>query len=127
MATFKDFQKLDIRMGTVVKAQVPEWSHWVIKLTVDFGSPEENGLGEKTIFAGMLGFYKPEDFVNKQFPFVVNMEPKKMGPRGDVSEGMMMAASMKLGKPVVIADEETFEKPVFLMSCEKVPNGTRVC
>src|SRR3990172_1392627 len=86
--SFTDFRKLDIRIGTVVKAEVPEWSHWVIKLVVDFG--EE--IGKRTIFAGMMKFYKPEDFVDKQFPFVVNIEPKKIGPEGDFSEGMMLAA-----------------------------------
>jgi tRNA-binding EMAP/Myf-like protein len=120
--SFKDFQKLDVRIGTVVEAEVPEWSHWVIKLIVKF----DEEIGERTVFAGMLGFYKPEDFLNKQFPFVVNMEPKKIGPKGDVSEGMMLAASMKLKKPVEIAGEQTFEKPVFLSPFEKVPNGTKV-
>ena len=36
--SFSDFQKLDIRVGTVIEAVVPEWSHWVMKLTVDLGS-----------------------------------------------------------------------------------------
>ena len=44
MVTFQDFQKLDIRIGTVIKAEIPEWSHWVMKLTVDFGEPPD-GLG----------------------------------------------------------------------------------
>jgi len=34
---FSDFQKLDIRIGTVIEATVPEWSHWVMKLVVDLG------------------------------------------------------------------------------------------
>jgi methionine--tRNA ligase beta chain len=120
--SFKDFQKLDIRIGTVLKAEVPKWSHWVIKLAVNFGSE----FGEKTVFAGMLGFYKPESFVGRQFPFVVNMEPKKIGPKGDISEGMMLAASLKLEKPIEIAGEETFEKPILLGFSEKVPDGTRI-
>lgn len=120
--SFKDFQKLDIRIGTVKKAEVPEWSHWVLKLTVDLG--EE--IGEKTIFAGLLGFYKPSELEGKQFPFVVNLEPKKIGPEGDYSQGMMMAGVAKLDKPVKVADEETDEKPVLLTSSEKVPNGTKV-
>ena len=119
---FKDFQKLDIRIGTVKKAEVPKWSHWVIKLTVVLG-PE---IGDRTIFAGMLGFYKPEDFVGKQFPFLVNIEPKKIGPEGDYSEGMMMAASKFLDKPIVVEGEETNEKPVFLTPSEKVENGAKV-
>ncbi len=117
IVSFKEFLRLDIRIGTVVKAEVPEWSHWVIKLVVDFGTE----MGERTIFAGMMKFYKTEELIDKQFPFVVNMEPKKIGPEGDFSQGMMMAADL-------ITDEEKPEdgKPVLLNLSEKVPNGTRV-
>ena len=120
--SFKDFQKLDIRMGTVVSAEVPKWSHWVVKLTVDLG--EE--IGQKTIFAGVLGFYEPKELEGKQFPFLVNIEPKKIGPEGDFSQGMMLAASQKLDKPVLISDEETKEKPVLLVPWEKVTPGTKI-
>ncbi|MGD8744335.1 MAG: methionine--tRNA ligase [Candidatus Woesebacteria bacterium] len=122
MVTFKDFKKLDIRIGTVVKAQVPDWSHWVIELDVDLGSD----IGRRTVFAGLLGFYEAKDLEGRQFPFVVNLEPKKIGPKGDMSEGMMLAASMKLNEPVVIADEETDEKPILLTPSEKVPPGTKI-
>ena len=44
--SFSDFQKLDIRVGTVIEAVVPEWSHWVMKLTVDFGDRE---IGKRTV------------------------------------------------------------------------------
>jgi methionyl-tRNA synthetase len=122
MISFKDFQKLDIRIGTVKKAEIPEWSHWVIKLSVDFG--EE--IGERTIFAGLLGFYKPEELEKKQFPFVVNLEPKKIGPKGDYSQGMMLAASVNLDKPIVVAGEETSEKPILLSPSENMPAGTKI-
>ena len=121
-ATFKDFQKLDMRIGTVVKAEVPEWSHWVIKLAVDLGDE----IGEKVIFAGVMHFYQPKDLEGKQFPFVVNLEPKKIGLKGDYSEGMMLAASLRLSKPKVIEGEELKEKPVLLTVTEKVPNGTKI-
>lgn len=119
---YNDFQKLDIRIGTVINAEVPEWSHWVIKLVVDFG--EE--IGERKIFTGMLGFYEADYFIGKQFPFVVNLKPKKIGPKGDFSEGMLMAATAALEEPVKIADEDTNEKPVLFSLTEKVPNGTKV-
>jgi len=108
-----DFQKLNIRVGTVTKAEVPEWSHWVIKLTVDLG--EE--LGERTIFSGIMKFYAPEDLTGKQFPFIVNLKPKKIGSEGDFSEGMMLMAVPK-------DDEET--KPILFNLPEVVPNGTKV-
>ena len=119
---FEDFDKLDIRIGTVVKAEVPEWSHWVIKLTVDFG--EE--IGERTIFAGVLGFYEQKDLKGKQFPFVVNLDPKKIGPEGDFSQGMMLAGVEKLKKPIKVKKSETDEKPILLNPLEKVMNGTKV-
>lgn len=120
--SIENFQKLDVRIGTVVKAQVPKWSHWVIKLRVDLG-PE---VGERTIFAGLLGFYKPEELEGRQFPFIVNLEPKKIGPEGDYSQGMMLAAVVKLKNPVKVRDAETDEKPVLMSPFEKVANGTRV-
>ena len=115
--TFKDFQKLDIRIGTVVSAEIPKWSHWVMKLTVDFGKE----VGKKTAFAGIMKHYKPKDLTGKQFAFVTNLEPKKIGPEGDFSEAMILAASVpaKRGK-------EGEEKPVLFCLSEKVPNGTKV-
>jgi len=110
----KDFQKLDIKIGTIKKAEVPEWSHWVMKLTVDLGSPPAGG-GERTIFAGIMKFYKPEDLEGRQFPFIVNLEPKKIGPEGDFSEGMMLMAD--------IGDETP---PTLLIPAKKVPAGTKV-
>jgi len=115
--SYSDFQKVDIRIGTVTKAEVPEWSHWVIKLEVDFGSE----IGNKIIFAGMMKFYKPEDFEGKQFPFVINIKPKKIGPEGDFSNGMMLAADYVKDKEK--PDEGT---PIFFKIKRKVPNGTKV-
>jgi len=57
LITFEDFEKTDIRIGTVIDAEVPEWSHWVMGLTVDLG--EEVGI--KKAFSGIMKFYKPED------------------------------------------------------------------
>ena len=111
--SFNDFQNLDIRIGTVVEAIVPEWSHWVMKLKVDFGKE----IGNRTIFAGIMKFYKPEQLNGKQFQFIINLEPKKIGPEGDLSEGMMLMAVEK-------DDEDT--SPVFISPAKKVPNGTKI-
>jgi tRNA-binding protein len=111
--TFDQFSAVDIRIGTVTKAEVPDWSHWVMKLTVDFG-PE---IGEKQAFSGIMKFFKPDDLVGKQFPFVINLEPKKIGPDKELSEAMMIMAVPK-------DDEET--SPVLFQLQEKVPDGTKV-
>lgn len=111
--TFEDFEKVDIRMGTVVSADVPEWSHWVLRMTVDLG-PE---IGTKKCFSGIMKFFTPEQLTDKQFPFVVNLKPRTIGPDKELSEAMMIMAVPK-------EDEET---PTVLFSLpEVVPNGTKV-
>lgn len=110
---YSDFQKVDIRMGTVVEADVPEWSHWVMRLKVDLG-PE---IGIKTCFSGIMKFYKPEDLLNKQFPFVVNLQPKKTGPDRELSEVMMIMA---------VPSESENEPTVLLQLQKPVANGVRV-
>ena len=112
-----DFSKLDIRIGTVIKAEVPEWSHWVIRLEVEFG--EE--MGKRIIFAGLMKYFKPNELEGKQFPFIVNIEPKKIGPEGDYSQGMMLAADL-------VEDDSKPDdgRPILFQLQEKVPNGTRV-
>lgn len=111
--TFDDFSKIDIRMGTVTKADVPEWSHWVIRLEVDLG-PE---IGTKKAFSGIKKFFEPEDLIGKQFPFVVNLKPKTIGPEHELSEVMMIMAVPK-------EDEET--PTVLFKLSKKVPDGTKV-
>ena len=119
--SFDDFQKLDIRIGTVVKAEVPEWSHWVIKLTVNFGpsfAKATDGKSTRICFSGIMKFFKPESFVGKQFPFVVNLEPKKIGPDNDFSEVMMLMSCP--------GGENNNVAPVLFKLQKKVPNGTKV-
>lgn len=130
---YKDFQKLDIRIGTVVKAEIPQWSHWVMKLTVEFGSSfaeATEGKSQRTVFAGLLHFYKPEELEGNQYPFIVNLEKKKIGPEGDFSEGMMImavASKIEMGlKPIKVEDEEVDEYPILFQLPQKVPNGTKV-
>jgi methionine--tRNA ligase beta chain len=111
--SFADFQKVDIRIGTVTKADVPSWSHWVMRLKVDLGTE----VGEKLCFSGIMKFFKPEDLEGKQYPFVVNMEPKKVGPEGEYSECMM----------IMCVPSEDEEVPTVLFSLpQKVDNGTKV-
>lgn len=111
---YEQFEAVEIRIGTVVSAEVPEWSHWVMRIKVDLG-PE---LGEKTAFSGIMKFYKPDDLIGNQFPFVVNLEPKKIGPEKELSEVMMIMVDPGEG------DNEV--RPVLFKLDEKVPNGTKV-
>jgi tRNA-binding EMAP/Myf-like protein len=119
---YDDFRKIDIRMGTVVEATVPEWSHWVLKMKVNLG--EE--IGEKVCFSGIMKFFKPEDLVGKQFPFVINLKPKNVGPDREPSEVMMIMAVPK-EDPLRPESEASETIPTVLLNpTEKVEDGTPV-
>lgn len=111
--SFEDFQKIDIRIGTVVEASVPEWSHWVMRIKVDLGKK----LGTKTAFSGIMKFFKPEDLVGKQFPFVVNLKPKTIGPEKELSEVMMLMA---------VEQDDEITPPVLFKLPKRLVNGTKV-
>jgi methionine--tRNA ligase beta chain len=97
---FSDLMKIDIRVGKVTQAVIVEESKKLIKLTVDLG--EEYGV--VTIFTAMRAWYTPEDFIDKTFPFIANLEPKKMLDRE--SQGMILAADQD-EKPVLIPLDPT--------------------
>ncbi len=84
---YPDFDRVDLRVGKIVEATVPEWSEKLLEFKVNFG-PE---IGDRTIFSGVKQFFQPEQFVGNKYVFVVNLEPRKMGP--EVSEGMMVMVS----------------------------------
>ena len=82
---------MDIRVGTVVAAErVPETDK-LIKCTIDFGNPDEGGLGKRTIVSGIAEYRSAEDLVGKQLPYIVNLTPRII--KGVESQGMLLAVS----------------------------------
>lgn len=118
--TFDQFEAVDIRIGTVTNAEVPAWSHWVMRITVDLGSE----IGEKKCFSGIMKFFKPEELIGKQFPFVVNLKPRTIGPDKELSEVMMIMACPGDVSTDPKVQEET--PTVLFQLPEKVSNGTKV-
>ena len=77
MATIEDFQKLDIRVGTIVEVlDFPEAKKPAYKLKIDFGSE----IGIKNSSVQIVSLYKKEELVGKLVIGVVNFPPRKIGP-----------------------------------------------
>ena len=92
--SFADFEKLDIRIGTIVSAQTVPEADKLLKLEVDLGEEQ------RQIMAGIAQvFTDPQILVGKQVPILVNLEPRKL--RGYESQGMMLAADDN-GQPVLL-------------------------
>lgn len=109
---YDDFAKLDIRIGTVVAAELIPDTDKLIKCTIDFGDPSADGLGMRTIVSGIALFRKPEELAGKQLPYIVNLAPRML--RGVESQGMLLAASPG-GEGLALLIPDT-----------TVPNGTKL-
>jgi len=105
---YDDFQKIDVRIGTVVAAEHIEGADKLIKCTVDFGS-----LGERTIVSGIVKWKKPEELIGKQLPYVVNLAPRVL--KGVESQGMLLALSFNDGTDFALLCPEKL-----------VPSGTSI-
>ena len=101
MATFDDFMKLDIRVGTITDAKVFEKAKKpAYQLTVDFG--EE--IGAKRSSAQITDVYKVEDLVGKQVLGVVNFPPRQIADF--MSEVLVLGTYSKQGVVLIKPDEE---------------------
>lgn|SRR3989338_3076534 len=86
--SYDDFVKLDIRIGTVMAAELVPETDKLIKCTVDFGT-----FGTRTVVSGIAQWKKPEELTGRQFPYIVNLEPRVI--RGIESQGMILAIRNK--------------------------------
>ena len=97
---FEDFEKLDIRVGTVLECtKVPKADKLLCFKIAD-------GLENRTIVSGIAKYYKPEDLVGKQVCFIANLPPRKL--KGIESQGMILSA-MDYDGSLSVA---TVERPV---------------
>ena len=83
--SIEDFQKIDLRIASIIAARVIEESDKLIELELDIGNRR------KTVFAGIKGNYEASKLVGRKVICVANLKPRKM--RFGVSEGMILAAS----------------------------------
>ncbi len=115
--SYDDFAKLDIRIGTVIAAEIVPETDKLIKCTVDFGE-----LGERIIVSGIAQWKRPEELIGKQLPYIVNLAPRTL--RGVVSQGMLLAASPVRGIASNGASDE--DGVVLLIPERSVPSGTKL-
>jgi methionyl-tRNA synthetase len=89
-----DFTKVDLRVGQVISAERVKGADKLLHLQVDLAEPEP-----RSIVAGIAEAYTPEQLVGRKVVIVANLQPRKL--RGLTSNGMIVAASVENGKPVL--------------------------
>lgn len=111
MITFNDFQKVEIKIGTILSAEKVEGSEKLLKLSVDFGEP-----APRQVVSGIAKtFREPKKLVGKQFAFIANLEPRSI--MGLESQAMILATHKfkKVGEEIILM------KP-----SKKVANGSKL-
>ncbi len=104
--TFDDFAKIDLRVATVLEARPHTKGTRLLVLKLDLGTEQ------RQICAGIRQHVTPESLIGKQIIIVANLAPREM--LGEVSQGMLLAASDPSGKVVVLSPPDP------------VPPGTKV-
>jgi methionyl-tRNA synthetase len=89
-----DFTKVDLRVGLVISAERVKGADKLMHMKVDIGEAQP-----RTIVAGIAEAYTPEALLNRKVVIVANLQPRKL--RGIESNGMIVAASVEGGKPVL--------------------------
>ncbi|GAA0715822.1 methionine--tRNA ligase [Aquimarina litoralis] len=107
-ATFEDFTKMDLRVGTIVEAEKMPKAKKLLVLKVD------TGINTRTIVSGIAEHFKPQDLIGKKVTVLVNLAPRKL--RGVESEGMILMTETPDGKLVFLNPEEENVKPGAVIS-----------
>jgi methionyl-tRNA synthetase len=102
--SFDDFQKMDIRVGTVLECTKVPKADKLLQFKID------DGMGGRTIVSGIAKYYNPEDLVGKQVCFIANFPPRKL--KGIESQGMILSAEDADGRLVVISPSDLVKSGV---------------
>ena len=109
MINYSDFEKVDIRVGTVIEAKLnKKLDKPSLYLLIDFGKK----IGQKKTSAQLTKYYLPEKLIGKQVAAVINFPPKQIGK--------MISEVLVLGFP----DDEN--NPVLVMPSTKISNGVKL-
>ena len=119
---FDHFSKLDLRVATVKACEAHPNADKLLKVTLDDGTPDG-----RQVCAGVKAWYEPESLVGKQVVVVANLEPRKL--RGEISQGMILAASELKAEPAAAAEGRPGpeERDVVVVTLDQpVAPGSRV-
>ncbi len=93
--TKEDFSKIEIKIGTIISAELLSKSEKLLKLQVDLGE-----VRARQILAGIKTYYKPQNLIGKQVCVLTNLKPTKI--MGELSEGMILAAKDANGLTLIV-------------------------
>ena len=96
--TFDDFQKMDIRVSTILEAEKVAKTKKLLKLTID------TGIDKRTIVSGIAEYYTPEQLVGRQVLVLANLAPREI--KSIESRGMILMAEDALGRLVLVQPED---------------------
>ena len=96
--SFDDFQKMDIRVSTILAAEKVAKTKKLLKLTID------TGIDKRTIVSGIAEYYTPEQLVGRQVLVLANLAPREI--KGIESRGMILMAEDALGRLVLVQPED---------------------
>jgi methionyl-tRNA synthetase len=108
---FADFVKLDLRVATIVAAEPHPAADRLLRIRLDDGTPEG-----RQVCAGIRQWYDPATLVGRQVVIVANLEPRKI--RGEISQGMILAAS-DLKDDAAAAPPEESERDVVILTVDR--------
>jgi len=94
-----EFAKMDLRVGTILKAEKVEKADKLLKLELDLGNEI------RTVVSGIALHFKPEEIIGKQVTIVANLAPRKL--RGIESKGMILMAQNPDGRLIFVSPLET--------------------
>ena len=94
MIQFDDFQKMDIRVSTILAAEKVVKTKKLLKLTVD------TGIDQRTIVSGIAEYFTPEELIGRKALVLVNLAPREL--KGIVSQGMILMAEDASGKLLLL-------------------------
>jgi methionyl-tRNA synthetase len=96
--TYEEFSKMDLRVGTIIKAEKVEKADKLLKLELEMGTEK------RTVVSGIAMHFKPEEIVGKQVTVVANLAPRKL--RGIESRGMILMAQNNDGRLIFVSPLE---------------------